>query len=79
MTLGHAIRENLVGHLDLTEYVTAAEDAPVREVMGQMRRQNRTTALVLRDGGLTGIFTERDVLHKVARSSLRPSTAPSGT
>lgn len=70
MTLGKAIRENRVGHLDLTEYVTTTEDAPVREVVDLMRRLNRTTTLVTRDGALSGIFTERDVLHKVA---LQPS------
>lgn len=70
MTLGKAIRENKVGHLDLTEYVTTTEDTPVREVVSLMRRLNRTTTLVTRDGALTGIFTERDVLHKVA---LQPS------
>src|SRR4051794_27337905 len=66
MTLGKAIRENRVGHLDLTEYVTTTEDTPVREVVDLMRRLNRTTTLVTRDGALRGIFTERDVLHKVA-------------
>ena len=46
--------------------LTADERAPVREVLEQMRQCNRTTTLVMRGPELRGIFTERDVLHKVA-------------
>src|SRR4051812_306859 len=66
MSIGRAIRGGSVGHLDLSEYLAVEEQAPVREVLAGMRRENRTTSLVMRDGQLRGIFPERDVLHKVA-------------
>jgi CBS domain-containing protein len=66
MSLGKTISRNCVGHLDLSEYVAVDAAAPVRDVVELMRGENRTTTLVLRDDRLAGIFTERDVLRKVA-------------
>jgi len=66
MSIGSAIRGTCIGHLDLTEFLAVDESAPVREVLEAMRDQNRTTTLVLREQELRGIFTERDVLRKVA-------------
>jgi CBS domain-containing protein len=71
MSLAEAVHGGQVGHLDLRGYITAEEEMAVMEVVRQMRRYDRTTVLVTREGKLTGIFTERDVLHKVIT---RPET-----
>ena len=54
-----------IGRLDLGEFVTADEVAPVAEVLRRMRHCGGVTALVMREGRLSGIFTERDMLIKV--------------
>src|SRR5687767_921857 len=65
------MRRGLVRQLDISQYVTAEEATPVREVLFRMRVVDCSTALVTRDERLTGVFTERDVLRKVAN---RPET-----
>jgi CBS domain-containing protein len=42
------------------------EDASLAVVIESMQREDRSTALVVKAGKLVGIFTERDVLMKVA-------------
>ena len=42
------------------------EQVSLAEALRQMREQHQGCVLVTRDGKLTGIFTERDVLMKVA-------------
>jgi len=59
------IKSGQVGHLDLEGYVTADDGTLVRDLLVQMRRFDRTTALLTREGRLSGIFTERDVLQQV--------------
>lgn len=54
-----------IGHLDLGEFVTADEEVPVGEVLRRMRHCGGVTALLMREGRLAGIFTERDMLLKV--------------
>jgi CBS domain-containing protein len=44
--------------------------APLVEVLHQMREGNRGAALVVSNATLVGIFTERDVMMKVAGQSL---------
>jgi len=43
---------------------------PVNDVINRMNEQSAGCALVVQDGALVGIFTERDVLQKVAAQSL---------
>jgi CBS domain-containing protein len=66
MSIAAEIRRSRVGHLELHEYVTAEEELPVSDVVALMAGGNRSTALITNGGRLTGIFTERDVLHRVA-------------
>jgi CBS domain-containing protein len=54
-----------IGYLDLSEFVTADEEVPVAEVLRRMRHCGGVTALLMREGRLSGIFTERDMLTKV--------------
>jgi len=65
MDLLQELERTQVGHLSLDEHVTVDETATVADVVRQMRHQDRTTALVTRDGKLAGIFTERDALRKI--------------
>jgi CBS domain-containing protein len=65
LKLSRAIREIEIGSLDLGEYVLADVADPVADVIRQMRDRRSSTALVIRDGQLAGIFTERDVLKRV--------------
>jgi CBS domain-containing protein len=68
MSITQEIRNCRVGHLELGEYVSADQRMSIREVLWRMRQCNTSTALVIRDDRLVGIFTERDVLHKVLTS-----------
>jgi CBS domain-containing protein len=66
MSIVNEIQRGVVGHLDLQGYVQADASAPVAEVLRLMCRYDRTTALITRDDRIAGIFTERDVLKKIA-------------
>jgi CBS domain-containing protein len=65
MAVVNEIKTHMVGMLDLKEFVTVDETTPVSEVLRAMRTHDTSTTLVTREGRLTGIFTERDVLKKV--------------
>lgn len=65
MTLEQDLQTEQVIHLDLSEYTVVESDTPVREVVNQMRTDDRNCALVVENGKLVGIFTDRDVLRKV--------------
>ncbi len=52
------------------------EQTPLAEVLHQMREQHQGCVLVTRDGKLTGIFTERDVLMKVAGTKIDLERTP---
>jgi CBS domain-containing protein len=71
MSLERDLRAEQVAHLDLSVFTTAASGASVAAVLEQMRKERHGCALVTRAGQLIGIFTERDVLLKVAD---RPET-----
>ena len=66
------LQQERVSHLDLSTYVTVRTGTPVREALARMR-QDRISAVLVEDDerSLAGIFTERDVLLKVADN---PST-----
>jgi CBS domain-containing protein len=52
--------------MNLADYCTAEADASVKEVLAAMNEQHCHNALILRGGKLAGIFTDRDVLMKIA-------------
>ena len=66
MSLEHDLRAAKVAHMDLLSYVTVKSGARVSEVLGTMQESQRNCALVTKGGRLIGIFTDRDVLRKVA-------------
>ena len=55
-----------LGEVVTAQPLTVSPDTTVAEAIGRMQKDHRGYALVLRDGALAGIFTERDVLMRVA-------------
>ena len=66
MSVVKKLQEETIGRLDLAGYVSCEADAIVGEVLKRMRASRVSAVLVETAGQLTGIFTERDVLVKVA-------------
>ena len=66
MSLEQDLRAAKVVYMDLTAYVTVESGARVSEVLSAMQGGQRNCALVTKGGRLIGIFTDRDVLRKVA-------------
>ncbi len=66
MTLRQELETEQVRHLDLQGYCLVESETTVRETLAHMRDAGGRTALIARDGQLIGIFTERDVMRRVA-------------
>lgn len=66
MTVEIDLQQQRVAHLDLTSFATVKTGTKVREALVRMRRSRVSAILVQNGNGLIGIFTERDVLLKVA-------------
>lgn len=58
--------------------VTATPDEPVAEVARRMRDANVGAVLIVENGALRGVFTERDALNLVVAGGLEPATTPVG-
>ena len=58
--------------------VTVSRDATVVEAARQMKTRNVGSVLVLDDGRLAGIFTERDALFRVLAAARDPATTTLG-
>ena len=54
-----------VGHLASRETVRVPPTMPVRDVIALLRDGDHGCAVVVEDGRVVGVFTERDVLHKI--------------
>ncbi len=54
------------------------KDTPLSEALSQMREERHGSVLVLDDGEMAGIFTERDVLMKVVGRGIDPEKTPIG-
>jgi len=65
MTISKSVRDVEVVALKMDPPVVLDETASVQEVIGQMQEKRSGYALLCREGKLSGIFTERDVLTKV--------------
>jgi len=66
MDLLAALKQEPIAKMAISDYCTTEADAPVEDVIGAMNAKHCHSALVLRDGKLTGIFTDRDILMKIA-------------
>lgn len=66
MSLIDELQAEQVTHLDLSNFCQAESSTPVSDVLALMRQKGSAVCLVLENGRLAGIFTERDVIQKVA-------------
>ena len=58
------------------EFLAVAPDSSASETINQMKQARLGCALVLDDGKLIGIFTERDLLNKLTGREMLPLTTP---
>lgn len=65
MNIADILAQTPVSTLDLSRYVIVSPDSKVRDAVSTMAEAGRSCALVALDEGLVGIFTQRDVLHRV--------------
>ncbi len=75
MDLLESLKQEPIVKMAISEYCTAEADASVADVVGAMNEKHCHSALILRDGKLVGIFTDRDILMKVANvpeAKMRP-------
>ena len=73
-TLAKSLRGDKVSSLQLRDVYSVSPTDPVRRVVSRMAEQRTGCALVMRDGKLEGIFTERDFLSRVVAQGLDVST-----
>lgn len=66
MSLEKELHTEQVSHLDLSKFCQSAPDTLVCDALVKMRGTGSPVCLVMDNGRLAGIFTERDVLQKVA-------------
>ena len=66
MNLKEELQAEEVSHMALTGFSQVASGATVRETLAVMQKQGHNVCLTLDEGELKGIFTDRDVLRKVA-------------
>ncbi|MCP4360326.1 MAG: CBS domain-containing protein [Chloroflexi bacterium] len=69
MSLKHELKAEQVAHLDLTEFCQVVSGTAVRDALTQMRRQKVNVCLVTVGNDLKGVFTDRDVMVRVATHS----------
>jgi len=68
MDLLAALKQKPIVKVVISDYCTTEADAPVEDVIGAMNEKHCHSALILRDGKLAGIFTDRDILMKIANN-----------
>ena len=56
--------------------VVAPPEMSVYDAAIQMQQSGVGSVLIEKDGGLAGIFTERDILNRVVAAGLNPATTP---
>lgn len=73
--LSRSVMEDDLRQLE-QEFLGVSPDTSAREVIERMRESRVGCALVLEDGKLIGIFTERDLLNKLTgKKATSPTTA----
>lgn len=65
MEFSYNLQHERVKHFDLTQYSVVESGTTVSDTVSKLRSENRNCALVVQNGEVVGIFTDRDVLHKV--------------
>ena len=75
--LERALAEETVAKIQLKPYLQFSPDTPVYEAVRQLHESKVASALVVDDNGnLVGLFTERDVLERVAEGFERNTKQP---
>lgn len=69
MSLESELKNEHVSHLDLSSFAAVESGTPIRAVLDTLRAEKQYVALVLAEGALVGIFTDRDVINKVLDES----------
>ena len=64
--------EDPISKAGIRPTITATRNTPVSEVINHMREKKIGCALIVEKKEVVGIFTERDVLHKLAKPELDP-------
>lgn len=65
MSLRKELQSEQVAYLDLSRCCHVENSTAVQTVLAEMREKGSSVCLVLKDGRLAGIITDRDVLRKV--------------
>ncbi len=65
MSLECDLQEAPLARLDLTHFIVVQIGISVKTTVEKMRAENRHCALIMDKRKLVGIFTDRDILHKV--------------
>jgi predicted transcriptional regulator len=66
MNLKDSLQKVPITHVNLSFYIETEKGTKVGAVLDKMRASHRKCALVMDHGKLIGIFTERDIVVKVA-------------
>jgi predicted transcriptional regulator len=74
-SLARSVMEDDLNQLE-QEFVGVTSDTPAAEAINKMREARVGCALVIDDGKLLGIFTERDVLKKLTGKTALQATSP---
>src|SRR5437764_9586238 len=69
--LARSVMEDDLSHLE-REFLAVTPDSSINEVINQMKQARLGCALVLDDGKVVGIFTERAVLKKLTGETSQP-------
>lgn len=71
--LARSVMEDKLAQLE-QEFLAVAPDAAVTEVIKQMKAAGLGCALIIDQGELVGIFTERDLLNKLTGKAAHPQS-----
>jgi CBS domain-containing protein len=66
MSLKEELKAERVVHLNLSSFCQVTDDTSVRDSLTRMREEGHNVCLVTESGKLVGVFTDRDVLRKIA-------------
>lgn len=66
MTLEQELQAEQVSHLDLTGFSQVPKGTTISDTIATMRAERHNVCLITAEERLVGIFTDRDVLRKVA-------------
>ncbi len=74
--LQRALGEELVCEIQCRPYVHVRASAPIRQAVQALHGSHSSSLLVVDDGKVVGIFTERDVLERVAEQFQKLASHP---